>query len=125
MCFIYAPRDAKERKIIETLLDAAIWFATGFDHDTRERVEDILDNLPPPPARKPKNTWQEMSTIEQLSHIADRGSDISDEVFDVVWNWGLIRLGSVALVVWIVGLHTVLNQSYVYSYWAWFVYRFG
>jgi len=85
-------------------LDAAIWFATGFDRDTGERLEDILDNLPRQPVRKPKSTWPEMSTTEKLGHIADRGSDIFDEVFDVVGNWGVIRLGSVAFVVWIVGL---------------------
>jgi len=81
MCFIYPPRDAKERKAVETLLNAAIWFEIGFDRDTGERLEHILDNLPPPPARKPKSTWPEMSTTEKLGNIADRGSDIFDEVF--------------------------------------------
>jgi hypothetical protein len=34
LCFIYAPRDNAEFTIIETLLGAAIWFATGVDYYT-------------------------------------------------------------------------------------------
>ena len=116
LCFIYAPRNDAERQVIETLLDAAIWFATGYDPKTKESFEDELKPLQPPAARTEKRSREEISTPEYLSELFDWCSDFA-------WRW-IIRLGSGLLVIWIMELHTVLFRFSIYTYWGWIMYRF-
>ncbi|PMD34385.1 hypothetical protein L207DRAFT_605012 [Hyaloscypha variabilis F] len=124
LCFIYAPRNDAEKAVIETLLNAAIWFATGYDPETGVREEEELTDLPAPETRAEKKNRDEMSKPEHLNDLCDRFSDWFDSFSDVAWKW-FIRIGSVAFVIWIMGLHTVLLRSFVFSYWGWVMYRYN
>jgi hypothetical protein len=128
LCFIYAPRNEEELEVIERLLDAAIWFATGFDYDTGARIEDVPERewLPaPPPLQENQIRWADMTDDEKWeSSKLNWFSEKFDNFLGFVWKWIIIRFGSVAFVIWIMELHTPFVQWFVYVYWGLILYTY-
>lgn len=106
LCFNYAPRNGEEFKVIEDLLDAAIWFGTGSDFATGQKVED------PSPVicreAHPRKQFFLLSWQEKLNRIAEKSSGCWEAAENFFMKWVLICFGSVWFVFWLMEIHRVL-----------------
>lgn len=124
LCFIYAPRDEDEEKIIKELLYAAIWFATGVDYDNGKPTAEAENtvNLPAPPPLRPNQiprVWDNMTEREKWnSDKLDYVSWKTDNFLGWFWKWICVRLGSIFVVIWLMELQTVIVQWLVYIFWS-------